>query len=106
MKNITESLILVQQDIDDTFEINTHLPFIWHELRKLGLDSGEVAMRFWKKFPNDEAEIDISREFLIFGITELNPIINALLGRHKNHPTFESIVENAICDWETRVRWN
>jgi hypothetical protein len=106
MKNITESLILVQQDIDDTFEINTHLPFIWKELRNIGLDAGEVAMRFWKKFPDEEMEIDVSREFLIFGITELNPIINSLLGKEQDSETFEEIVELAICDWESRVRLN
>jgi hypothetical protein len=106
MKHITESLILVQQDIDDTFEINTHLPFIWKEFRNIGLDAGEVAMMFWKKFPDDEMEIDINREFLIFGITELNPIINSLLGKEEDCETFQEIVELAICDWETRVRLN
>jgi hypothetical protein len=106
MKNITESLLLVQHDIDDTFEINTHLPFIWQEFRKAGLDCGEVAMTFWKRFPDEEMEIDISREFLIFGITELNPILNSILGRSDDHETFEEIVEMAICDWETRVRLN
>jgi hypothetical protein len=106
MKHITESLILVQQDIDDIFEINTHLPYIWQELRTVGLDSGEVAIMFWKKFPDEEMEIDISREFLIFGITELNPILNSMLGREEDHPSFEEMVELAICDWETRVRLN
>lgn len=106
MKQLTESLILVQQDIDDIFEINTHLPFIWNELRTAGLDIGEVAMMFWRKFPDDEMEIDINREFLIFGITELNPILNSTLGREEDHPTFEEMVELAICDWETRVRLN
>ena len=106
MKSITESILLVQHDIDDTFEVTTHLPFVWQELRKAGLDTGEVAMMFWKRFPDEEAEIDVSREFLIFGITELNPVLNSALGRDDDHETFQEIIEMAIVDWETRVRLN
>jgi hypothetical protein len=93
MRN-TVNTIIVSETIDQEFEIKTHLPFVWTVLRREGFDTGEIAMMFWKSFSVYEPELNINREFLTFGNTVLNSLMN-------EEWTFEEMMELVMEEWRS-----
>lgn len=77
-----------------------HINKIWHELQtRFGFN-----IKYWKTEFNEYLDkqprnAHIISVFFRFGNDRINPILNAILGRHHGFPTF-----NNLCDWVVNGR--
>jgi hypothetical protein len=80
-------------NIFDNFE-EMHVRVVWEELKvRFGFNVVSWKKRFSEylsKQPRNTHELDA---FLKFGVTFLNPVINQVLCREPNHPTFMKLIE-------------
>jgi len=78
--------------ISDEFD-NRHMELVWEELRlRFGFNVAEWKKLFrieFSKQPRNVTEIEF---FLIFGNRHINDLLNRLLCRRLNHPTFNNLV--------------
>lgn len=58
----------------------------------------ELIQTFWKECDQGFNKYSPDREFLIYGLTVINPLLNEVLKRALEHPTFPALCEYALKD--------
>ena len=66
----------------------------WQELHdRFGFDLKGWKKRFQEGFSRQPRNVGETEYFLIFGNDYINPVLNELLCRNRNYPTFNRLVE-------------
>jgi len=58
----------------------------------------ELIQSFWKEHDKGFSKYSADREFLIYGLKVINPLLNEKLKRPIDHPTFPALCEYALKD--------
>jgi hypothetical protein len=79
-----------------------HIPKVWKELNdRFGFNISAWKKRF-EQSRIDEAkrrtgrDHDLTSDFYYFGNTQINPVINQILGRREHHGTFNRLIEYVV----------
>lgn len=84
---------MISKKIETDFQEH-HMNLAWQELKtRFGFDLPAWKKQFREEFlkqPRNVTEIEF---FLIFGNRSINDILNQILGRRRQHPTFNKMIE-------------
>ncbi|HLT81998.1 MAG TPA: hypothetical protein VKZ86_13305 [Cyclobacteriaceae bacterium] len=78
--------------ISDEFNAR-HMEMVWEELRvRFGFNVATWKRMFRNEFSKQPRNVTEVEFFLIFGNRNINDLLNRLLCRRLNHPTFNALV--------------
>ncbi|MDV3309281.1 MAG: hypothetical protein LOY03_10745 [Cyclobacteriaceae bacterium] len=80
------------EKISDQFDAR-HMEMVWEELRtRFGFNIAEWKRMFRNEFSRQPRNVTEIEFFLIFGNRNINDLLNRLLCRRLQHPTFNALV--------------
>ena len=84
---------IVSNEVDEAFTLD-HLPDVWREVEKTKLDVNELIEQVYNRYKEYGKAVFPAKDFfLMWGVKELNPIMNKQLGRETNARTFQFLME-------------
>lgn len=86
----------IPQSIADNFDENC-MNLVWLELKtRFGFNLAYWQKEFREQFSRQPRNVTDVEFFLIFGNRSINDVLNKILGRRGQHPTFNRLVEYVI----------
>jgi hypothetical protein len=73
------------------FNLN-HLPLVYDQLAKLGVDAKAIEADFEYKFKHQSYVSGKNTFFLLYGCKSIEPLLNEKLNRKFDHPTFRDMI--------------
>ena len=87
---------IVSKEVDEAFTL-AHVNNVWKEVEKTKLDVNKLIEQVYNRYQEYGKTVFPAKDFfLMWGVKELNPIINKQLGREPHAKTFQFLLEHVL----------
>jgi|GEM_PF-5860817 len=86
---------IISKEVDEAFTLD-HLGDVWKEVEKTKLDVNKLVEQVYSRYKEYGTAFPPNDFFLMWGVKELNPIMNKQLGRETHAKTFQFLMEHVL----------